>query len=49
MAVAAIHKYIEGAYWARIERKEFGGSDQKCFVHYTFYVGYNVSNVFIVS
>ena len=43
MGVAATPKYEVGAFWAH---KEFGGSEQKYFDHHTFYVGYNITNVF---
>ena len=46
MGMETASKCIEGAYSAHGERKQFGGSDQKCFDHHTFYVGYNVTNAF---
>ena len=46
MGVAATPEYKEGAYWTHTARKEFEGSDQKCFDHHTLYVGYNPTNVF---
>jgi len=44
--VATTPKCKEGAYCTHRERKEVGGSDQKCFDHHAFNVGYNVNSVF---
>ena len=44
MGVAATPKFKEGAYWTVRERKDFGGSDRKCFDDHAFYVSYNVTN-----
>ena len=42
-------KCKEGAYWTHNERKEFRGSDLKCFDHHTFYVDYSAINVFCIA
>ena len=44
MGVAATLKFKEGAHWTVWKRKEFGGSDQKCFDDHAFYVSYTVTN-----
>ena len=46
MDMAVTLKYKEGAYLTHRGRKEFGGSDKKCFDHHAFYVDYNITNVF---
>ena len=49
MGMTGTREFKEGAYWAHRERKEFKGSDQKCFDHHAFYFGYNVTNVISIA
>ena len=42
----ATPKSKDDAYWTHKGRKKLGGSDQICFDHHAFYVGYNLTSVF---
>ena len=44
MGMEATSKRKVVVYWTQSESKEFGGSDQKCFDHHAFNVGYNATN-----